>query len=348
MGANVVLKHCYIDDLMPSAPTVDDAEETRKQLTELGDLAGFPIRKWISNEPDVIADMVEGDRASEIDLEKKELPTTKTLGVLWAATDNKFSFRHSLQLDGFEFTKTNVLRRTASVYDPLGFLSSYVIRSKLLTQKAWLEARDWDGLLPTHHQREWTKWFRELKDLELVKIPRCLKDPSLKVEELSIHTFSDASENAYTTVVYARHVYEGDNITARLIMSKSRLAPLKAVSIPVLALLGALVGLRLTRQVCSALKITTNGVTYWVDSMNVGYWIQGQSKEYKPFIAHRVGEIHEFSAPNQWCYVPTDVNPADLGTRDLTLAELGSADLWWNGPKFLKKSRQDRAECKFH
>ena len=119
MGANAVLEHCYMDDLMPSARTVDDAKDTRKQLTELGDLAGFHIRKWISSEPDVIADIAEGDLASEIDLEKRELPTTKTLGVLWAATDDKLSFRNSLQLDGF--------------------------------------------------QREWTKWFRELKDLECVK-----------------------------------------------------------------------------------------------------------------------------------------------------------------------------------
>ena len=103
-----------------------------------------------------------------------------------------------------------------------------------------------------------------------MKIPRCLKDPSPKVEGLSIHTFNDASENAYTAVVYA-HVYEDGNITPRLIMPKSRLAPLKAVSIPRLELLDALIGLRLTRQVCSALKIPTNGVTYWVDSMNVGY-----------------------------------------------------------------------------
>ena len=76
--------------------------------------------------------------------------------------------------------------------------------------------------------------------------------------------------------------------------------------------------------------------------MNVGYWIQGQSRECNPFITHRVGEIHEFSAPNQWRYVPTDVNSADLGTRGLTVQELASADLWWNGPEFLKKSRQDR------
>ena len=262
------------------------------------------------------------------------MPTTKTLGVLWAAAEEEFSFRHSLQLDGFEFTRRNVFRRTAAVYDPVGFLSPSVIRSKLLIQKAWLEARDWDELLPTSHLREWTNWFPELEDLELVKIPRCLKDPSLKVEELSIHTFSDAPENAYTAVVYARHVYEDGNITARMIMSKSRLAPLKAVSIPRLELLGALIGLRLTRQVCSALKIPTNGVTYWVDSVNVGYWIQGQSREYKPFIAHRVGEIHEFSAPNQLRYVPMDVNPADLGKRSLTVEESAGADLWWKGPNF--------------
>ena len=87
----------------------------------------------------------------------------------------------------------------------------------------------------------------------------------------TLNTFSDASENAYTAVVYACHVNEGGNITARLIMSKSRLAPLKAVSIPRLELLGALVGFQLTRQVCSALEIPTNGVTYWVDNMNVGY-----------------------------------------------------------------------------
>ena len=67
MGANAVLEHCYMDDLVPSAPTVDDAKETRKQVTELGELPGFHVRKWISNELKVIADVGEENRASEMD-----------------------------------------------------------------------------------------------------------------------------------------------------------------------------------------------------------------------------------------------------------------------------------------
>ena len=55
--------------------------------------------------------------------------------------------------------------------------------------------------------------------------------------------------------------------------------------------------------------------TFWVDSMNVVFWIHGQSLNYKPFLSHRVREIHEKSNPNQWRYVPNKQNPADHGTR---------------------------------
>lgn len=74
--------------------------------------------------------------------------------------------------------------------------------------------------------------------------------------------------------------------------------------------------------------------------MNVGYWIRGQSTEYKPFIAHCVGEIHECSAPSQWRYVPTNANPADHETRGLTVKDLADTSQWWNGPEFLKRAEE--------
>ena len=114
---------------------------------------------------------------------------------------------------------------------------------------------------------------------------------------------------------------------------------LKTVSIPRLELMDALIGLRL--------EVPSSNVTYWVDSLNVGYWIRGQSREYKPFIAHRVAEIHEKFNPNQWRYVPTDMNPADLGTRGVTAQELTDSTKWWNGPDFLCSPEAEWPECKF-
>ena len=73
--------------------------------------------------------------------------------------------------------------------------------------------------------------------------------------------------------------------------------------------------------------------------MNVGYWIHGRSRDYNPFVAHRVGEIQEASDPEQWCYVPTDLNPANLGTRGLDVGELMDNCHRWGGPEFSKQSK---------
>ena len=87
-------------------------------------------------------------------------------------------------------------------------------------------------------------------------------------------------------------------------------------------------------------------VTFWADSLNVVFWIQGQSRDYKPFVSHRIGAIHEHSNPDQWRYVPTKLNPADHGTRGLTVSELAECDLWWNGPKFLLYQESEWPERK--
>ena len=172
------------------------------------------------------------------------------------------------------------------------------------------------------------EWFGELPDLAKIKIPRFLKDSHGKEERLTVHTFTDASEKAYAAVVHTRYEFEDGSIGTRLITAKSRLAPLKAFSIPRLELMGAIIGLRLTKQVCKALKIELTKVTYWVDSWNVGYWIHSQSRNLKPFVAHQVGEVHKNFNPEQCRYVPGKLNPADHGTRGLTVEELVENGCW--------------------
>ena len=107
------------------------------------------------------------------------------------------------------------------------------------------------------------------------------------------------------------------------------------------------IGLHLSKQVCTALELPVQDVTFWIDSTTVGFWIRGQSRKYKTFVAHRIGEIHEETNPVQWKYVPTSSNPADHSTRGLTVTELKENELWWNGPEFLKESRDKWPKEKF-
>ena len=131
LAASAVKNHCYMDDLMPSVESADRAIETRRQLTEMGDIAGFHVRKWVLNCPEVLQDVPEEDRASQVNLEKNQFSVTKTLGVSWSAQDDQFLFSYSPPPEDFECTKRNVLKRTAALFDPLGFLASFVVRAKL-------------------------------------------------------------------------------------------------------------------------------------------------------------------------------------------------------------------------
>ena len=90
---------------MPSVEDSAEAMEMRQQLTTLGDKAKFHIRKWISNRIEVLEDIPEEDRASQINLEASELPMTKTLGVSWTASDDQFLFHYSPPSDELDETK---------------------------------------------------------------------------------------------------------------------------------------------------------------------------------------------------------------------------------------------------
>ena len=88
-----------------------------------------------------------------------------------------------------------------------------------------------------------------------------------------------------SAVVYIRHVYVNGTITSRLVASKLRVSPLQAVSIPRLELMAAVVGMNLTKSVSESLDVDSSKWTLWLDSMDVLYWVRGQSRQFKPFVA---------------------------------------------------------------
>ena len=83
-----------------------------------------------------------------------------------------------------------------------------------------------------------------------------------------------------------RHKCEDGEVTVRFIAAKAKVAPSKVTSVPRLELMAAVLGLRLTRKVSELFEIPFENCTLWTDSKEGIFWIQGESRRYKTFIAN--------------------------------------------------------------
>ena len=273
-----------------------------------------------------------------MNLEEENLPSVRTLGVMWIAAEDVFTFDSQVN-EEFELTKRNFLKKVATLFDPLGFLSPFVVRAKVLMQELWIHGLDWDEKLPTELSTKVMSWFEELILLPTIKVQRCLQLKK-QVRLMSLHAFIDASEHAYGAVVYQKSEYQDGSSSVCLVASKSKVAPLQSISIPRLELMGAVLGTRLAQTIATVMKVEKNSITFWTDSACVLYWIREHSKKLKPFVANRISEIQMKTIPDQWKYVPTKMNPADYVSRGVRLSDLGKLTTWWHGPDYLQKGQE--------
>lgn len=142
-----------------------------------------------------------------------------------------------------------------------------------------------------------------------------------------LHEFSDASQNAYCACVYLRTVSVDSTIYTQLVSAKTKVAPLKSVTIPRLELCGAVLLVRLMKQFVKSLSVETI-CYYWSDSKIVLSWLKLHPRNLQVFVSNRVSEIQSTSNINNWDYVFTNENPADLGSRRVYPENLLRANIW--------------------
>lgn len=161
-------------------------------------------RKWVSNSLEVVAATPEADRATELSITAGQEPVVKTLGVSWNITEDTFTISAANISTELPVTKLNVLRKVATVFDPLGFVGPFVIKAKILLQELWARGYDWDDVIHDEIASRIGSWY-ELRSLGNVQVPRCLREVKEVVAKRVI-TFVDASLQAYGTVVYLQCV----------------------------------------------------------------------------------------------------------------------------------------------
>ncbi|XP_046394969.1 uncharacterized protein LOC124162471 [Ischnura elegans] len=251
-GAEILSHDFYVDDCISGASNLNEALECQDQLIKLLKRGGFNLRKWCSNHPALLESIPIELREVHLPLRLDSQDKVTTLGLLWHAAADQFQITnglHKYQQSRFRnhTTKRTVIGVISSIFDPLGLISPIVITGKVLLQQLWLKGIDWDEELPDEMLQQWQHWFTQLHKIDEIFIDR-LAVAKGSLRDLQIHGFSDASEKAYGACIYIRSTNERGQTRVKLLCAKSRVAPVKRVSLPRLELCAALVWQQMQRQ----------------------------------------------------------------------------------------------------
>ncbi|XP_046847100.1 uncharacterized protein LOC124440717 [Xenia sp. Carnegie-2017] len=225
-------------------------------------------------------------------------------------------------------TKRGILSKLAQIYDQLGLLSPRTLQGKLIYREVCEMKLPWDALLSDEQKAKWTNWEKQLPNN--IAVPRSIHTFQEEIDSISLHAFGDASGKGVASVVYAV-VKQSSGSTQGIITAKARLAK-QGITIPRLELVSAHMACNIVDNVRKVLsEFPVEGTYAWLDSTVALHWIKGGG-EYKQFVANRVQKIQSKQGI-EWRYVPTDRNPADVGSRGGTVKE---NKLWLNGPHWLQ------------
>ncbi|XP_049419820.1 uncharacterized protein LOC125880984 [Epinephelus fuscoguttatus] len=330
-----VERNFYVDDGLISIPTVQEAKELIVEAQELCNHAGLRLHKFNSNHKDVLSCVPPSERAESTDPLKLNSEMTSeghVLGIQWSMVNDSFSFNISAK--DHPPTRRGLLSVVASLYDPLGFMAPFTLSGKCILQELCHQGIGWDDPIPEHLRPRWEEWKNGLKTLKDITIPRCYHPPNFgNIISTELHHFSDASNTGYGSCSYLRYKNDRNEIYCSLVMAKSRVAPSKITSIPRLELSAAVTSARISAMLKEELQMKIDKECFWTDSQVVLAY-NNEARRFHVFVANRIKLIREKTDPNNWHYVDTTQNPADLASRGLRAADIPSSG-WLSGPKFL-------------
>ncbi|XP_048581431.1 uncharacterized protein LOC116618474 [Nematostella vectensis] len=300
---DTIKRNFYMDDVLTSRPSEDEAAAVANQLIEAVAAGGFRLTKWVSNSRKVLRSLPSDEVSCDVvNLDLQTLSQERALGVKWCLEQDTLYLKPLK--DRFPDTKRGVLSATSSVFDPLGLAAPYVVKAKLIIQELWRCKIDWDEPIPEELRSIWKSWKDGLKTPLMIQAPRWYGFHLRDAQDIQLHT---------------------------------RLAPVRTLTIPRLELQAAVVGIRLRKKVINEIDLPINAVHLWSDSKTTLQYIVNTTRRFSTYVSNRVSEKLGSCKPDEWRHIPGKLNPADDCTRGVALQDLTPDSRWLAGPDFLAK-----------
>ncbi|GAB1865895.1 Gag-pol protein [Camponotus japonicus] len=336
LAAPILNNNIYVDDVLFGDDDIPLLRQTREQLCGLLARGKFHLHKWASNNAALLADVSDSQSGNQtLTLED----SYSVLGLSWNPICDAFQFRVSLP-QSLPNTKRKILSTIAKLFDPLGWVTPVTVNAKIFMQQLWRLKINWDDEIPSEKLHRWRAIYQSLSELNNLQISRWTGQGH-ETNLCELHGFSDASNMAYAAAVYMRTLSISGEIKITLLAGKSKVAPLKIMSIPRLELSAACLLARLIEFLQSSLNMPKIACYCWTDSTVVLAWLNSHPSRWKTFVSHRVSDIQSRIPHVKWRYISSIDNPADCASRGFLNSEFNSFELWWHGPAWLRLSQSD-------
>ncbi|XP_072375492.1 uncharacterized protein [Diabrotica undecimpunctata] len=91
LASQVILKDFYVDDLLTGGSSIEEVKSLKDELNNILCTAGFSLRKWVSNKPEIFDEdiQIKGD----IEHYLADDVTTKTLGLYWNSKIDSLQYK---------------------------------------------------------------------------------------------------------------------------------------------------------------------------------------------------------------------------------------------------------------
>ncbi len=326
-GADVrhfIERDFYVDDGLKSLPSINEAISLLKATKDILAISNLRLHKIASNCSAVMHAFSPADYAKDLkhlNLDTDSPPLQRSLGLSWDLQNDAFTFH--VNLSDKPFTRRGVLATVNSLFDPLGMVAPITIQGKLLLRELSNTKSDWDAPLSTEKKVEWNLWKDSLQDLEQLRILRTYTPTSISHSlRKEIHVFSDASVQNISAVAYLKVTDSDGMCHVGFIMGKAKLAPQTSHTVPRLELCAAVLAVKIAEQIIQELDIKPDTLLFYTDSKVVLGYICNETRRFYVYVSNRVQRIRKFTHPEQWQYIPTLQNPADVATRPVTACRL--------------------------
>nr|CAH7752097.1 unnamed protein product [Callosobruchus chinensis] len=297
--AKIIRNDMYVDDLLTCVDTEQEANYIISHITQIFLQRGFELRKWKSNDKNVLSDIDIEHTSNIVEFSANKDHETKTLGLFWKCDQDILTYKINVNKShSGQMTKRIMLSRISTIFDPLGLVSPCIITAKVQLQKLWLENLTWDQPLPNNILTSWLEFSTDLDQLNDLLIKR--KVTCDNYSQISLHGFADASESSYGACIYVVSRNANGDESSNLLCAKSKVAPLKSLTMPRLELCAALVLAQLTSKVRNSLDNEFDNVYCWSDSTIVLGWLHTSPNLLKPFVSNRVAEIQRRLYEHFW------------------------------------------------